>query len=98
MTALRSRDLRDGKPRPPARSPGNSAKAIELYQKALKSHTKSALVHNVWPVLRPPEASGRPTRWIKIELSRAIKYRNNLATVMVERGRPTSLQATGPGQ
>ena len=70
---------------------GNSAKAIELYQKALKSHTKSALVHNDLGL-----CYARQKQWQRAtdSLNKAIelqpgnpKYRNNLATVMVEQGR-----------
>jgi tetratricopeptide (TPR) repeat protein len=70
---------------------GNSAKAVELYQKALKTHPKSALAHNDLGL-----CFARQKQWQRAteSLNKAVelqpgnpKYRNNLATVMVELGR-----------
>lgn len=70
---------------------GESTKAIEIYQKALKAHPKSALVHNDLGLCYARQKQyERATE----SLNKAIalqpgnpKYRNNLATVMVELGR-----------
>src|SRR4029453_9691788 len=70
---------------------GNSHKAVELYQRALKSHPTSGLAHNDLGL-----CYARQKQWQRAteELSKAVelqpgnpKYRNNLATVMVELGR-----------
>jgi tetratricopeptide (TPR) repeat protein len=71
---------------------GNGPQAIELYQRAIKSYPKTALVHNDLGLCH-----ARQQQWSKATecLNSAIalqpanpKYRNNLATVMVEMGRP----------
>jgi cytochrome c-type biogenesis protein CcmH/NrfG len=70
---------------------GNSAKAVEIYHKALKAHPKSALVHNDLGLCY---ARQKQFQRATESLNKAIalqpgnpKYRNNMATVMVELGR-----------
>lgn len=71
---------------------GNGAEAVETYQRTIKVHPKTALVHNDLGL-----CYARQQQWAKATecLNSAIalqpanpKYRNNLATVMVEMGRP----------
>ncbi|MCI0359431.1 MAG: tetratricopeptide repeat protein [Planctomycetaceae bacterium] len=70
---------------------GNATKSVELYQRALKSNPKSGLVHNDLGL-----CYARQKQWQRAteSLSKAVevhptnpKYRNNLASVMVEMGR-----------
>jgi len=70
---------------------GDSAKAVEIYHKALKAHPKSALVHNDLGLCH---ARQKQFQRATESLNKAIalqpgnpKYRNNMATVMVELGR-----------
>ena len=70
---------------------GRGQMAVEIYQRAIKAHPKSALVHNDMGL-----CFARQQQWPRAteSLNQAIalqpanpKYRNNLATVMVEMGR-----------
>jgi tetratricopeptide (TPR) repeat protein len=71
---------------------GNGPQAVELYQRAIKAYPKTALVHNDLGL-----CYARQQQWARAteSLNSAIalqpanpKYRNNMATVMVEMGRP----------
>lgn len=70
---------------------GQSAKALQFYERALKSHAKSALVHNdVGLCYARQQQLDKSIQ----SLSHAVqlepentRYRNNLATVLVEAGR-----------
>lgn len=70
---------------------GESAKAIEIYHKALKAHPKSALVHNDLGLCHARQkqfqrATESLTKAIALQPGNP-KYRNNMATVMIELGR-----------
>ncbi len=71
---------------------GNAQPAVELYQRALKAHPKTALVHNDLGLCfarqqQWPQATQSLNNAIALQPTNP-KYRNNLATVMVEMGRP----------